>query len=74
LPDDPDQKKESMATMLAGFCAYLNRVAYHCERGRAGVGELLSRMPLDHWESEAAVASSQILLTMAMRTLARNKT
>lgn len=71
LSDDPPQKKESFAAMLAGFCTYLNRVGYHRERSSATPGNQLVPMPLDHWEAESAVATAQIMLTMAIRTLAR---
>jgi hypothetical protein len=66
LPDDPTQKKQSVAGLLAAHCTYLNRVGYHRD-GDPGDGEELHPLPLDHWEAEVAVGVSQFLLTLALR-------
>jgi hypothetical protein len=71
LPDDPTQKKDSLAGLLSAHCTYLNRVGYHRDYGRPTGAEQLERMPIDHWEAELAVATSQFLLTLAMRMRAR---
>lgn len=66
LPDDPTQKKQSVARLLAAHCTYLNRVGYHRD-GDPGDGTELQPLPLDHWEAEVAVAVSQFWLTLALR-------
>lgn len=70
LPEMPEQKAGSIARLFAGHAAYLNRVGRHLdiEPGESGDRE---PMPLDHWEAEAAVATSQMLLAYALRLKAR---
>ena len=63
----PPQKADSITDLLGAHCTYLNRVGHH--RGLTlppGQGQL-DQMPLDHWEAELAVASSQFLLAYALR-------
>ena len=50
LPDDPTQKKHSVARLLAAHCTYLNRVGYHRD-GDPADGTELQPLPLDHWEA-----------------------
>ncbi len=63
----PEQKANSISELFAAHCSYLNRVGHH--RGRTPpVGEKeLQQMPLNHWEAELAVATSQFLLAYALR-------
>jgi hypothetical protein len=71
LPDDPTQKRESVAGLLAAHCTYLNRVGYHRDSDHPD-GTGLQPMPLDHWEAEIALAASQFWLTLALREMAGN--
>jgi hypothetical protein len=71
LPDDPDQKRDSLAGWLAAHCTYLNRVGYHRDHARAPEAQGLERMPLDHWEAELAASTSHFLLALALRMKAR---
>lgn len=67
LAELPEQKADSIANLLAGYCTYLNRVGHHRARaGRAEDGRLPS-MPVDHWEAELAVAIGHYLLAYARR-------
>ena len=63
----PEQKANGIASLLAGYCTYLNRVGHHRARaGRTEDGRLPS-MPVDQWEAEVAVAIGQYLLAYARR-------
>ena len=70
LPNDPDQRKKSVASLLAAHCTYLNRVGYHREEHRPDTQDL-QPMPVEQWEAELAVASSQSLLALALRLMVK---
>jgi hypothetical protein len=63
----PPQKARSVKELLAAHCQYLNRVGHHRGRQAPAGQEDLQQMPLDHWEAQAAVATSQFLLAYALR-------
>ena len=67
ISTDPVQKQEGVAGLLAAHCTYLNKIGHHKDRkDRDAMGNLLE-MPLNHWEAELALASSQVLLAYAIR-------
>jgi hypothetical protein len=71
LFDVPGQKEDGMISMLAGHCTYLNKVGHHRSRqDRDPEGELIE-MPVDQWEAELAVGTSQFLLAYALRAKRR---
>lgn len=55
------------STGPATVCQYMNRVGHHRGRKPAAAHDKLRQMPLTHWEAELAVATSQYLLTYALR-------
>lgn len=63
----PDQKTSSITALLAAHCQYLNRVGHHRGRKPPPGQDELQQMPLKQWEAELAVATSQYLLTYALR-------
>ena len=63
----PEQKAESLAKWIAGLATYLNRVGHHRSREERDEDGDLAIMPLNHWESELAVASTQIALSYLLR-------
>jgi hypothetical protein len=65
----PEQKSEGLAALMAGLGTYLNKIGYHRER-QTGADTENALMPVDQWEAEIAVAASQLLLSMALRTSA----
>lgn len=65
----PDQKREAVASMLSGFCTYLNRVGHHKDRVPDETGDNPA-MPVDFWEAEAAVVSAHVILALALRLVA----
>jgi hypothetical protein len=63
----PEQKQEGVAGLLAAHCTYLNKIGHHKDRkDRDAMGNLIE-MPLNHWEAELALATSQVLLAYAIR-------
>jgi hypothetical protein len=65
--DMPDQKSGSIAAWLSGLATYLNRVGHHRSRSERDADGDLTEMPLDHWEAELAVASTQVALAYVIR-------
>jgi hypothetical protein len=63
----PAQKANSVKALLAAHCQYLNRVGHHRDRQAAAGEDNLQQMPLNHWEAQSAVATSQFLLAYAIR-------
>jgi hypothetical protein len=63
----PDQKRDSLAAWAAGLGTYLNRVGHHRSRGERDQQGDLTSMPLDQWEAQLTVASTQILLAYLLR-------
>jgi hypothetical protein len=66
--DVPEQKREAMARALGGHCTYLNRVGHHRSQQQRDADGGLVEMSVDQWEAELAVATSQFLLALALRT------
>jgi hypothetical protein len=66
----PDQKRDSFAAWAAGLGLYLNRVGHHRSRDERDQEGDLTSMPLDHWEAELTVASTQILVAYLLRLTA----
>jgi hypothetical protein len=64
----PEQKREAMAKVLAGHCTYLNRVGHHRSQQQRDADGGLVEMPVDQWEAELAIGTSQFLLALALRT------
>jgi hypothetical protein len=63
----PEQKADSLARWIAGHATYLNRVGHHRDRQeRDDQGDLVA-MPLNQWEAELVVASTQFLLAYVLR-------
>jgi hypothetical protein len=63
----PAQKQDGVAGLLAAHCTYLNKIGHHKDRqDRDSMGNLIE-MPLNHWEAELALATSQVLLAYAIR-------
>jgi hypothetical protein len=66
----PDQKRDSLAAWAAGLGTYLNRVGHHRSREQRDQEGDLTSMPLDQWEAELTVASTQIVLAYLLRLAA----
>ncbi len=67
MTGDPTQKQDGVAGLLAAHCTYLNKIGHHKDRkDRDAIGNLIE-MPLNHWEAELALATSQVLLAYAIR-------
>jgi hypothetical protein len=66
-PSMPDQKASAVAGLFSKHCDYLNRVGHHRARKPPPDDPDLPEMPLNHWEAELMVASSQYLLAYALR-------
>ncbi|PZR66364.1 MAG: hypothetical protein DLM66_13710 [Candidatus Dormiibacter spiritus] len=64
--DEPAQRREAISQELGRHCTLLNRVGWHRGATESDEGQH-HRMPLDHWEAELLVATSQFLLTYAIR-------
>lgn len=62
------QKAEGAAFAIAGHASLLNKVGHHRSRVTDASGEH-PLMPLDHWEAEIGVATSELLLAFALRLL-----
>lgn len=63
----PEQKQEGVTSLLAAHSTYLNKIGYHKDlKDRDAMGSLIE-MPLNHWEAELALATSQVLLAYAIR-------
>lgn len=71
LPEEalPQQKREGLADMLAGFCTYLNRVGHHRGRKADAASAMLPAMPVDQWEAEHVIAAAHFLLSLALRVV-----
>ncbi len=67
LFDVPGQKEDGMVAALAGHCTYLNKVGHHRSRQERDQDGGLVEMPVDQWEAELAVGTSQFLLAYALR-------
>jgi hypothetical protein len=65
----PDQKRDGLAGLLSGLCTYLNKVGHHKDLLPDETGDHPA-MPVDFWECEVAVASSHLLLALAIRLAA----
>lgn len=63
----PAQKAESLGKWISGLATYLNRVGHHRSRDQRDPDGDLAIMPVDHWEAELAVASTQIALSYLLR-------
>lgn len=63
----PGQKASALAHLFSRHCDYLNRVGHHASRKAPADTPDLPEMPLNHWEAELMVASSQYLLAYALR-------
>jgi hypothetical protein len=68
----PDQKRDGVAAMLSGLCSYLNRVGHHKDRVPDVTGDHPA-MPVDFWEADTALASSHLLLALAIRLAAEGE-
>jgi len=71
LFDVPGQKEDGMIAMLAGHCTYLNKVGHHRSRQERDQQGGLLELPVDQWEAELAVGTSQFLLAYALRAKRR---
>jgi hypothetical protein len=57
----PEQKATGVAELISGLATYCNKIGHHRSR------DDLQQMPLDHWEAELVVATTQFVLTYAFR-------
>jgi hypothetical protein len=66
-PSMPDQKAAAIGGLFSKHCDYLNKVGHHRARKPPVDDADLPEMPLNLWEAELMVASSQSLLAYALR-------
>lgn len=57
----PEQKVTGISEMFSGLATYCNKIGHHRSK------EDLQQMPLDHWEAELVVATTQFVLAYALR-------
>jgi hypothetical protein len=72
-PTMPDQKAAAIGVLLSKHCDYLNKVGHHRGRKPPADDPDLPEMPLNHWEAELMVATSQYLLAYALRLRAASQ-
>lgn len=63
----PRQKADGIAELLSGLATYCNRIGHHRDRAERNAAGDLSAMPLEHWEADVVLGSSQFVLAYAMR-------
>lgn len=71
LANLPGQKSVAIAELMSGLATYCNKTGHHLSQDQQDQTGDYERMPLDRWEAELIVASTQFLLAYAYRLRSR---